>query len=73
MKFVEVLTILSTLLIFNVANSAAMEDLEADYNVYCTEQAEMSGIEDAAEKSNYIKECIESFKVPSGDAPPQDQ
>jgi len=73
MKLVEMLAVLSLTLTLNVANAADMENSDADYNAYCTEQAEMSGIEDAAEKSSYIKECIESFAEPSADAPSQDR
>jgi len=71
MKLVEMLAVLS--LTLNVANAADTENADTDYNAYCMEQAEMSGIEDAAEKSSYIKECIESLAEPSADAPSQDR
>lgn len=67
------LTILSLTLTLNIANAADTETVDADYKSYCTEQAEMSGLDDAAEKSSYIKECLESLSGSSSDAPNQDQ
>lgn len=69
MKLVELLAILSLALTLNVSHAADTDYAETDYKTYCTEQAEMSGIEEPTEKATYIKECIESFSVPSGDAP----
>jgi len=73
MKLVQLLTVLSLSLTLFTANAADTDSAENDYKTYCEEQAEMSGIEDANEKSEYIKECIESFTVPSGDTSNQDQ
>jgi len=75
MRIVKWLAFLSlSLVLFNAnANANDMESAENDYKIYCTEQAEISGIEDAAEKESYVKECIESFIMPSGDAPEKNQ
>ena len=72
MKLIQLLAALSLSLTLYTANAADKDAYEDDYITYCTEQADMSGIEDAEEKNVYIRECIESFKVPSGDAPQQD-
>ena len=73
MKFVKLLLALSLSSALYTANAEEMTSAENDYITYCTEQADMSGIEDANEKSLYIKECIESFTVPFSDTPQQDQ
>ncbi len=59
---------------FNTVNAAEAEiDLyTADYASYCDEQAQLAGIEDAAEKSEYIRECIQSYAMPTDDTMPQD-
>ena len=73
MRIVKWLDFLSLSLVLFNANANDMEAAENDYKIYCTEQAEISGIEDAAEKESYVKECIESFIMPSGDAPEKNQ
>jgi len=73
MRLFELLTAVSLSLIVYAANATEMESAEKDYQAYCVEQADLAGIEDTAEKSVYIKECIESFEVPSADAPQPDQ
>jgi len=73
MKLFELLAAVSLSLIVYAANATEMESAENDYRAYCEEQANLSGIEDAAEKSAYIKECVESFEAPSTDAPQPDQ
>jgi len=73
MRIVKWLAFLSLSLVLFNANANDMESAENDYKIYCTEQAEISGIEDAAEKESYVKECIESFIMPSGDAPEKNQ
>jgi len=73
MRLVKWLAVLSLSIVFFNANANDMEAAENDYKIYCTEQAEISGIEDVAEKESYVKECIESFMMPSGDVPEQNQ
>ena len=61
---------------FNTVNAAEAEiDLNpsaADYASYCEEQAQLAGIEEAAEKSEYIRECVQSYAIPAEDTFPQD-
>lgn len=38
-----------------------------DVNAYCTEQAQLAGIEDADEMRQYIQDCIDSYTVPAGE------
>ena len=59
---------------FNAVNAA---DEEVDYNItdyalYCDEQAQLAGIEDAAEKSEYIRECVQSYAIPTDEELPQE-
>ena len=72
MKLVQLLAVLSLSLTLYTANAENMDFVEDDYLTYCTEQAIESGIEDANEKSEYIKECLESFMTPAEDSAPQE-
>lgn len=74
MKFAVFLAILSLALTSRVVYAAEEMPSESEsvsvsesenIAAYCTEQAELSGIEDAGEKAQYLKECIDSFAVPS--------
>jgi hypothetical protein len=38
-----------------------------DVNAYCTEQAQLAGIEDAAELGQYVQECVDSYTMPAGE------
>lgn len=76
MKFAVFMVILSSITLTGAAIAAEAE-IEAenkndDYAAYCNEQAELAGIEDAGEKSQYINECIDSFALPAEGAPQQD-
>jgi hypothetical protein len=42
-----------------------MNDQSMDIRAYCEEQAQLAGIEDATESTQYIQECIDSFGIPS--------
>jgi len=72
MKFAVLLAVLSSMITFNAAYAAEATNDSNEIAAYCEEQAQLAGIENAAEKSQYVKECIDSFGVPSGDAPPSD-
>lgn len=83
MKF----AVLIPLLFLSLMNAANAEDANVDtdasigttvensdttdYSAYCTEQAELSGIDNAAEKNRYIKECIQSYAPPADEVTPQ--
>lgn len=56
----------------NTVNAAEVDLNTNDYASYCDEQAQLAGIEDAAEKSEYIRECIQSYTTPTDDTLPQD-
>jgi len=72
MKFAVLLAVLSSTIMFNTAYAAEATNDSNEIAAYCDEQAQLAGIEDAAEKSQYIKDCIDSFGVPSGETPPSD-
>lgn len=38
-----------------------------DYNAYCTEQAQLAGIEDVDELKQYVQDCVESYAGPAGE------
>ena len=45
----------------------AEEGSPDDVNAYCTEQAQLAGIEDADELRQYIQDCIDSYTAPAGE------
>ncbi|MDT8281830.1 MAG: hypothetical protein RQ982_03345 [Gammaproteobacteria bacterium] len=67
MKLALLLAILSISSLHAINASAAENDANENA-AYCNEQVQLTGIEDVAEKSEYIKECMESFGTPSDDA-----
>lgn len=71
MKLVLLFAILS-ISSFHAVNAVAAENDNAENASYCNEQAQLAGIEDPAEKSDYIKECMASFGAPEDDALPED-
>lgn len=59
---------------FNAVNAAEEVDYNiTDYASYCDQQAQLAGIEDAAEKSEYIRECVQSYAIPTDEELPQDK
>ena len=64
MKFATLLAILSLTTVSSVAYATEMASADDDTMSYCNDQAQMAGIEDAEEKTQYVRECIESFSVP---------
>lgn len=71
MKLVLLFAILS-ISTLHAMNAAAAENDATENAAYCNEQAMLAGIEDAAEKADYIKECMASFGAPEDDSLPQD-
>lgn len=49
----------------NVGVGVSVSD---DTAAYCDEQAQFAGIEDADEKRQFVKDCMESYGVSSGDS-----
>ena len=71
MKFATLLSIMSLTAVLNTAVAADIGSAEDDTLNYCNDQAAMAGIEDAAEKAQYVKECVESFDAPAGEGQSQ--
>jgi hypothetical protein len=69
MKFAVLLAVLSSTITMNTVFAAEANNDSNEIAAYCTEQAELAGIEAAPEKSRYIKECIDSFGVPAEGMP----
>ena len=65
MKYAALIALLFLNTTFNTVYAAEMPDGSVDAAAYCDEQAQMAGIEDADEKSQYVKECVDSFGAPS--------
>jgi hypothetical protein len=72
MKFAVLLAVLSSTITFNTVFAAEANNDSNEIAAYCNEQAELAGIENAAEKSRYIKECIDSFGVPAEGMPSEE-
>jgi hypothetical protein len=66
MKFAVLLAVLSSTITFNTAYAAEATNDSNEIAAYCDEQAQLAGVENAAEKSRYVQECIDSFGAPSG-------
>ena len=66
MKFSALLAILSLTMAFNTASATEMAGADDDLS-YCNEQVQLAGIEDAEEKNQYVKDCMDSMGTPQGD------
>ena len=62
--YLAALTLTATLGTAYASDTASPED---DIAGYCKNQAELAGVEDMSEKSQYIQDCVESFG-PADDA-----
>jgi hypothetical protein len=51
----------------NTVSAAETENDSTENASYCNEQAQLAGIEDAAEKAEYINDCMASFGTPTDD------
>ena len=66
MKTAILLTVLLAASINTVKAEEAASDSE-DIKIYCTEQAQLAGIEEAEELNQYVKDCIDSYAGPTGE------
>lgn len=66
------LFVILTLSSFNTIYATEADNSSNDYAFYCDEQAQLAGIEETTEKNEYIKDCIESFGMPTDNTTPQD-
>jgi len=65
----------NTILVILLSLTAAISTVKAeetstgidDYKAFCTEQAQLAGIEDENELKQYVKECLESYVGPTGE------
>jgi hypothetical protein len=55
---------------FNTVNATEADNTES--TSYCNEQVQLTGIEDAAEKAEYINDCMASFSSPTDETIPED-
>lgn len=63
MKFAALFTFLTLSMSFNMAYAGEAEDNLA----YCNEQVQLAGIEEMDEKTEYIKDCMDSFGPAAND------
>lgn len=66
MKLVKSILVLSLTMVLNTVYANETDGSNNDVQAYCNEQVELAGIEDSAERQNFINECIQSYSV-SGD------
>ncbi|MCW9014520.1 MAG: hypothetical protein OQL06_12115 [Gammaproteobacteria bacterium] len=64
MKLAVYLAALSLTATLGTAFAVDMVNADDDIPGYCNEQAELSGIEDMDEKTQYIQDCIDSYGPP---------
>lgn len=67
MRLTALLSVFALSVPFTHAYATDPEYSIQDNASYCTEQASLSGIDDTQERSNYIRECIESMNESSTD------
>ena len=67
MKNTILVTLLSLAAAINTVNAEETSESIDDYKTYCTEQAQLAGIEDENALKQYVKECLESYIGPTGD------
>jgi hypothetical protein len=67
MKTVTLLLLVSTLFSLNSVLAEEESGIIDDYNAYCTEQAQLSGIEDPDELKQFVQDCLDSYTGTSGD------
>lgn len=70
MKFSALLAVMALAVTVNPVYATEMNTSDDETYAYCNEQAERDGVENMDEKTQYIKDCVESFAIPSGDNPP---
>lgn len=63
MKFFVLLAVLALTSAFNPVYASDVNSTEDENYSYCNELAQRDGIEDEAEKSQFVKECVDSFKA----------
>lgn len=66
MRFVKLLVALSLAMPLSSIYANEANSDEDNAKAYCNEQLQLSGIEDSAEKEEYLKECNNSFSAPAG-------
>ena len=65
----------NTILVILLSLTAAISTVNAeetsagieDYTVFCTEQAQLAGIEDENDLKQYVKDCLESYVGPAAE------
>ena len=68
MKFLTLVAILSLTAFFNVAYAEQVTSNADEITATCNEQAQNADIANDEEKSQYVKECIESSATESDDS-----
>lgn len=73
MKLSVYLVALSFAVTLGTAFASDKSDYDNDISSYCTEQAELAGIEDMVEKYQYVNDCVESFGANADTQQPGDK
>lgn len=63
MKLTPYLALLALAVCMPTVSAEEMQSTENEAMMYCKEQADLSGVEDAAEKQVIYQECMESMNL----------
>jgi hypothetical protein len=67
MKTVTLLILLSLAASLNTVYATEESTNADDITAYCTEQAQLAGIEDATELKQYMQDCVDSYTGTTGE------
>jgi len=67
MKTASLVILFSLTASMSTAYAADATEGGEDVTAYCTEQAQLAGIEDASELSLYVQECVDSYATPAAE------
>lgn len=69
MKRTALLAFLSLYSIFNAVHATGDDaSVTEDFVAFCTEQAELAGVEDQEEKKQFVKDCLLSYGVQAAES-----
>lgn len=67
MRITILLILLSLTASMSTASAEEAYEGGVDVTAYCSEQAELAGIEDATELSQYVQECVDIYAMPEAE------
>ena len=67
MKHTILVILLSLTAAISTVNAEETSASVEDYTAFCTEQAQLAGIEDEDDLKQYVKDCLESYVGPAAE------